>query len=162
MSITQRFYPKFFDFAFKIPVDGSPFFSLSGEMTCYVDLYTSGVSFDAERFLAMNSNGVNIFDFDIPGTTKEINVTLTRTGAKIFFNIPEIYWETAPGTPFRHAIVRTPGLLSKTFMHIDFGSDLNPLAGFRLTQNPSCIPHIDFTPIACVAGGGGNFDVMSP
>lgn len=150
MSITQKFYPKFFDFALKVPLDGVPYFNtLTGEMTCNVDLYSSGVSFDPERFLAINSNGVNIFDYDIPGTTKEITVSVTRTGAKVFFNIPEIYWETAPVSPFRHAIIRTPGLLSKTFMHVDFGIELSPLAGFTLTQNPSCIPHIDFSPIAC-------------
>lgn len=153
MSITQKFYPKFLQWAFCIADGVTPAFNSSGEMACYVDLYSSGLSFDPERFFAISSNGINIFDYDIPGTTKEITVTATRTGAKLFFNIPEVYWETAPGSPFRHAIFRTTGGGGgATFLHVDFGSELNPSAGFRLIQNPSCIPHIDFTPIACAAG----------
>jgi hypothetical protein len=150
MTITQKFYPKFFNAAFR--TESAPFFNDDDEMVCYIDLYDASATFDPELYF-MYPTG--IFEHDIAGTTKQITITASKTGSKLYFDIPNVHWETAPGVPFRHAIIRArPNTIGGfAFMHIDFGEELNPTLGFTLSQSESCLPHIDFTPIAC--GGGG-------
>ena len=143
MSITQRFYPRAL---FGWFLNAGPF--SSDDLGCVASLYTSEADF-SENDIFESTPTKNLASYKLAGSDKAITVTLDCIGPKLYFNIPEIYWDTPPGTSFRHIIIKFVPSGAILFMHIDLGEDLNPTQGFRLVQSEVCSPHIDFTPITC-------------
>ena len=177
MPITQRFYPTFFQYALRGAQ--STTFSNTLEdsrvhrLACKIVLLTSAATYDQNDYKTSDL----ALDEVIAGTVQNclvsmVNSTYNGPNTLEFFFSPKT-WSGPFSEPFRHAVVYTlpitgtddvsddfgggagkadSGLL---FMHIDLGEEFNPTGDFTLSLNmDSCIPHIDFTPEACAAGGG--------
>lgn len=155
MTITQRFYPKTIDAIFKQgdffnPLEGLPPANVFAPVYVLLLKTDSGIVWDPERFEIFSSES-DLISKSAYG--KSTVISAQREGTKLKFIIPNQRWETSEinNIPFRHGIIclSNGSYPIYAFLHIDFGVEQNPTRGFEFNQNPSCMPHIDFEPIAC-------------
>ena len=178
MPITQRFYPKFFQYALRGAQNTTFSNTLEDSrvhrLACRIILLTSAATYNQNDYSTGDLSGLTL-----AGTAQDCLVSMVHSlyngpNTLEFFFSPKT-WSGPFLEPFRHAVVYTSpitgtddvsddfdggagkpdsGLL---FMHIDLGEEFNPTGDFTLSLNmDSCIPHIDFTPEACSSGGGGS------
>ena len=169
MPITQRFYPKFFQYALRGAQNTTFSNTLENSrvhrLDCKIALFDSQIAFDEYDYTQSS-----ITKGYVANTAQDCLVSMVHSlyngpNTLEFFFAPKT-WSGPFAEPFRYAVVYTLPITGEDdvsddfgggllFMHIDFGQVLNPAGDFTLSLNmDSCIPHIDFTPEACAAGGG--------
>ena len=158
MTVTQRFYPKTIETVFR---QGDIFlFDEENTTSVAIGMFfllktDSGIGWDPERSVVAE-NLLDVIEL-LTKTSYSAQgvVTCQRQGTKLKFLIPNLRWNTPNDSAFRHGLLciskAEGGGAFKVYslLHLDFGENLNPQVGFEVRQNPDCIPHIEFEPIAC-------------